>query len=291
MDAMGQYVQSNAGSAVRCIELKECCFPSYAEFAGCLVQLMQSKLLEELKFDECELGEQRQGEHDRASLVQNMLSLKTLRLEDSDLLSSPVFANIVGEVLVHADSALLCLEFQGDYERGYVRGDRTEIPLPLFQTLVTAAANSTTLKHLCIDDILLENTWDNAEELLESGHFPTFLDAVSIFKVEDLSFTFTEIPTREQEEQVIDALQNNYNIQTFDCHQLREVTWDRQEVILNRNRKLALWKENPERVPFDEISYAITLALEAGSLFDSMRRALVIRLEEMRGPSIRRTAS
>jgi len=137
--------------------------------------------------------------------------------------------------------------------------------------MMRAAARSARLDHLVVRD--------NSQH--PNSCYQTLVEEIiSLLKVKKLSLTLEREPQEEESHQLLEALKNNYAIQSMECslsyndeNFLSEANQARLEFFLDRNRKLAQWTKNPKLVPRELWSYALSLAKEAG--IDSLFRSLL----------------
>jgi len=216
-----------------------------------------------------EEGENRHAQQ-FANLLTRKLNLSTLRLLNTNALCFRQFSDALSEVLVRRGSPLNCLHIdqRSDFSK--------EIPIAVFRLLMRAISNSTRLKSLFIGPIKI-----GAIHWREAEFVQALMEAICLFKVEELMLTFEGGPQEGQEERLIEALRRNYTIQSVWCNCrtsagdrnfFTESSQSRLDFYLYRNKKLAEWVANPKLVPRELWPEAMKLALRAGkeALYQSL---------------------
>lgn len=268
MEAMQQYLDSSK-STIQCFQLA-CCHVIVAEsssgFATLFEAMVRNNKVNEIAFAHCRFhaipgGENRQVQQ-LVNLVTRKLNLSTLHLKNTDFFAFRQFTDSLAEVLVRPGSPLNCLHIDNpSFSR--------DIPIAVFRPLLTAMSRSTRLVRFSVGNI----DWH------EVGYVQALIEAIPLFKVEELTLTFDGRPREGQEESLLEALQRNYKIQRVRCKTsgggrscFTETSQSRLDFYLYRNKKLAQWVSNPKLVPCDLYSYAIRLAMKAGinSLYQSL---------------------
>jgi len=222
-------------------------------------------------------------------LLRSKTYLSTLRLDESEKDLSPGIYNTLAEVLRRPKSPLRNVYL--------VLNQFSRFPFTAFRNLVRAVANSG-VEHFAIS-VGSRGVRSGARVspmAMQEQYFQVLLEAIPSFKVKTFTYGCTFVAlNRQQERQGIGifdidaqqkhqrdqsvvtflaALKRNYNIKHVEIADgiLSNEENEQLDFILDRNRRLADWVENPALVPPLLWPTALMLALKAGkeTLYQSL---------------------
>jgi len=271
-EALGKYLES-AHATVHHLELRHSMFhrdathifrglnrnTSVTELKFVAFLILEAEADDEMQEAEAD-DEMQEFKQELVNFFRSMNGLRTLRIgRECDLFFQEAVWSAVAENLVRRESTLRFLEFCVD----------NDMPLPAFQSLMTAASRCVQLQGLSVN-------FDSDPR--DDSFGDALFEGLPSFKITHLELQL--LP--DQKEGLLRTHKNNYIFQSFHCtFNLRdsfaldifdEADKALLEIYLNRNRRLAQWTKNPKLVPRELWSYALNLAVKAGinPLFQSL---------------------
>lgn len=260
-EALQQYLESE-GATITCLKLERVVFDHQVATSHILRGLSRNTSVDELSFLRCEIDTSDEAFHQHqvaqmlANLVQRKRNLRILRFPfgNTNFFDYQVFLHAIVAELTCRECSWKCLEIS-----------TTGIPIASFRTIMAAVSKSIQLEQLIVE---LGVRADRVQALLK---------VLPSSKIKEFSLETWLHATMV--ERFLEAMKRNYTIQKV--HLSGPFYWQnfrngahraRLDFYLNRNHKLAEWTKNPQTVPKELWSYAVSLALEAGvnSLFQSL---------------------